>query len=552
MLRRTLSLAALALATTAYAPGGRTLSHGAARARALTEPPAVAREFRAAWISPIPDRGLRDWPSAPGLTPDSQRTELIALLDRAQALGLNAVILHVRLAADALYPTRYGPWSSLLTGKSGVAPKPAYDPLAFAVQAAHARGLQLHAWFNPFRAALPDVKGPLAKMAPSHVTRVHPEWIRRYGTQTWIDPGDPAARAWALDAILDVVRRYDVDGVHVDDYFYPYRESRIITRRVHGRRVRERRDIAFPDSRTWKKYGQAKGFTDRDAWRRSNIDSFVQALYTRVKAIRPSVVVGISPFGIWRPGSPPGITGLDAFGEIYADSRRWLAQGWVDYLAPQLYWPLDGTENRFRLLDAWWREQNPQGRYIWPALYSAHVFGDQDRWPPSEIAAQVAEIREARIGSTDVPGHIHFRLSALLADGGVLGAQLAPLYAEPALPPSYPWLGSTTPASPRLSVLTGDGPPSLTIVPGDSLGVRWWLVQTRAPSGAWTAALRPAGAAHVTLDGGIDEIAVTAVSATGMTSAPAVAAADADSGSSLGAALPSDGVVRRPGRTSGL
>src|SRR5581483_2767785 len=148
----------------------------------------------------------------------------------------------------------------------------------------------------------------------------------KYGTQTWIDPGDPAARKYVLETILDVVKRYDIDGVHLDDYFYPYRESRVITRRVHHRRVRERREIEFPDDKTWKKYGKRAGWTDRDAWRRANIDDFVQALYAGVKAIRPSVLVGISPFGIWRSGSPPGVTGLDAYGEIYADSRKWLEQ----------------------------------------------------------------------------------------------------------------------------------------------------------------------------------------------------------------------------------
>src|SRR6185437_10439292 len=201
---------------------------------------------------------------------------------------LNAVLLHVRMAGDAMYPTTYAPWSAALSGTSGVGPSPPYDPLAFAVTEAHARGLQLHAWFNPFRARLP---GSTARMAASHVTRAHPDWVRRYGAQTWIDPGNPAARAYVLATILDVVRRYDIDGVHIDDYFYPYRESETITRRVRGRRVRTRRQIDFPDNTTWKKYGKAKGFTDRDDWRRANVDSFVHALYTGVKAIKPWVIV---------------------------------------------------------------------------------------------------------------------------------------------------------------------------------------------------------------------------------------------------------------------
>src|SRR6185437_5374304 len=162
--------------------------------------------------------------------------------------------------------------------------------------------------------------------------------------------------------------------------FYPYREARTVTRRVRGRRVRTRVDIQFPDNATWAKYGKAKGFTDRDAWRRANIDDFVERLYTGVKAIRPTMVVGISPFGIWRPGNPPGITGLDSYAEIYSDSKKWLAEGWLDYLAPQIYWEVGSTEDRFRALDAWWRTVNPMQRPIWPGLYTSHVFGGRDAW----------------------------------------------------------------------------------------------------------------------------------------------------------------------------
>ena len=188
-----------------------------------------------------------------------------------------------------------------------------------------------------------------------HVTRTHPDWIVRYGSQTWIDPGNPAARKYVLETILDVVKRYDVDGVHVDDYFYPYRETRTIVRRVKKKRVRVTREIAFADTKSWQRYGAPKGWTNRDSWRRANIDDFIRSLYQGVKATKPTVLVGISPFGIWRSGTPAGVTGLDAFSEIYADARRWLTEGWVDYLAPQLYWEVSGVQDRFRALDAWCR-----------------------------------------------------------------------------------------------------------------------------------------------------------------------------------------------------
>jgi uncharacterized lipoprotein YddW (UPF0748 family) len=486
-------------------------------------PPVVPREFRAAWMTPIWDRGFRDWPSSPNMTPDEQRAELRRTLDQAVAVGLNTVIVHVRLAGDALYPTTYAPWSVFLTGKSGVGPQPPYDPLAFAIEEAHARGLQLHAWFNPFRAMLPQFAG---KAAPSHVTRTHPEWIRKYGTQTWIDPGDPAARQFVLATILDVVKRYDLDGVHLDDYFYPYRETETIVHRFRRKRSREVREIPFPDDKTWKKFGRNEGYKDRDAWRRDNIDQFIEALYKDVKAIKPTVLVGLSPFGIWRPGNPPGITGLDAFAEIYADSRRWLQNGWVDYLVPQLYWELDGAQDRFRALDAWWRRENVRGRHIWPGLYTSHVYGGRDVWPMGEIARQVEAIRESRIGSSAVPGHVHFRLAALFADNFRLASTLAGDYRERALVPAFPWLDARVPAAPQVSLVAGDGATNFTVAPGDTARVRWWLIQTRGRNGNWTTNLREAGegklsaAALGTSDP--DEVAVSAVSPTGVSSAPTI------------------------------
>ncbi len=489
----------------------------------LALPPAVPREFRAAWVSPIYDRGFRDWPSSPGLSPDAQRAELDKLLDDAESIGLNAVILHVRVAGDAFYPTKYAPWSVLLSGQSGVGPSPSYDPLAFAVQAAHARGLQLHAWFNPFRAALPGVPG---RAASTHVTRQHPDWVVKYGTQTWIDPGNPAARKYVLETILDVARRYDVDGIHLDDYFYPYRESHTYTRRVHKKRVRVTEEIAFPDARSWKRYGVARGFTDRDAWRRANIDDFVQSLYAGVKAIKPTMVVGISPFGIWRPGSPSGVTGLDSFSEIYADSKRWLAQGWVDYLAPQLYWQVDGVQDRFRALDSWWLGENPMKRFVWPGLYTSRVFGGLDSWPTDEIETQIATIRDARTGTAEAPGHVHFRLSALLADNERVARSLADEYAQRALVPAFTWLGASPPPAPSLATTSSTA--GVSMISGDGIAPRWWLIQVRGAGGAWSTRIQPGDATQLAVESmpasSPDEIAVTAVSATGVESEPAVIA----------------------------
>jgi uncharacterized lipoprotein YddW (UPF0748 family) len=448
--------------------------------RHLANVPFVPREFRGAWVSPLSDGRHADWPSSPYISADSQKKELTALLDHAKALHLNAIVLHVRTAADALYRSSTVPWSAFLTGTSGK--DPGYDPLAYAVEQAHARGLQLHAWFNPFRAMLPNFAG---RAAPNHVTRTHPDWIRRYGTQTWIDPGIPAARRAVLDAIVDVVTRYDIDGVHLDDYFYPYRESETITKRVHHRRVRIHRDIESPDSKTFAKYGA--GWSDRAAWRRANIDTFIHDLYHSVKTVKPWVVVGISPFGIWRSGVPSGITGLDAYGEIYADSRQWLQKGWMDYIAPQLYWPLDGDQHRFAVLGAWWYTQNDQSRYIWPGIATMNVHSG--RWSASEISAEIDTLRAQAAAASMPPGHIHFRMGSF--DDMEFPANWSQAtYPTDALVPAFPWLDARVPAAPYAVDLDSVFVPGhvlrrIVLSAGDTTPIAWWLVQRQTRDGVW-------------------------------------------------------------------
>jgi uncharacterized lipoprotein YddW (UPF0748 family) len=278
--------------------------------------------------------------------------------------------------------------------------------LAFAIDEAHKRGLQLHAWFNPFRANPPRRNGT----ASSHVTKKHPGWIVKYGRQTWINPGIPAARASVLASIYEVVEKYDIDGVHMDDYFYPYREDGA---------------GEFDDPLSWAKYGKKEGYTNRNDWRRDNVNKFVKALYQGVHARKPWLPVGISPFGIWKSGVPDGVTGLNAYTEIFADARLWLEKGWLDYIAPQLYWPMNGAQQRFTKLLDWWHTQNPKNRYIWPGL--APFLAHRADWPTNEIKNQIAYARAH--GSN---GHIHFHMGSALARG--------PFYDDVALPPLYPWL----------------------------------------------------------------------------------------------------------------
>jgi len=431
-------------------------------------------------MSPISDGRHADWPSSPWISADSQKKELTALLDRAKALHLNAIVMHVRTAGDALYASPTVPWSAFLTGTSGR--DPGYDPLAYAVAQAHARGLQLHAWFNPFRAMLPNFRG---RAAANHVTRTHPEWIRRYGSQLWIDPGIPAARQAIIDAIVDVVSRYDIDGVHLDDYFYPYLESETITRRVHRRRVRIHRDIEFPDAKTFARYGA--GWDDRAAWRRANVDDLIHTLYQSVKAAKPWVAVGISPFGIWRSGVPGGITGLDAYSEIYADSRRWLREGWLDYIAPQLYWSLDGAQSRFTVLDAWWHTQNPQSRHIWPGIATMNV--PTGRWTADEIGAQITALRAESAAEHAQPGHIHFRIGSF--DEMMFPTNWPDLvYPTPAFVPAFPWLDARVPTAPTVVDLDsafalGCVTRHLAVTASDTIPVAWWVVQRLTGDGMW-------------------------------------------------------------------
>lgn len=380
--------------------------------------PEPLREFRGAWVATVANI---DWPSAPGLPKETQQAELISLLDRLKAVRFNAVIFQVRPACDAMYESEREPWSEFLTGTMGKSP--GWDPLEFAIKEAHARGMELHAWFNPFRALPPNPKSPVH---PRHITKVHPEWVRRYGKLTWLDPAEPGVAQHTLDVILDVVRRYAVDGVHIDDYFYPYKEKDAAGA-----------SIPFPDDEAWKRYRDSGGDLARDDWRRGHVDAFVERMYAEVKAARRSVKVGISPFGIWRPGNPSQIKGLDAYGEIYADSRRWFREGWVDYLAPQLYWRVDQTAQSFPVLLQWWAGQNGANRHLYPGVYST-------KHSAVEIEYQTRITR----GIAGASGNIHFSAKSLLAggldDGASLSFHLArSVYNEPALAPPSDWLTDT-------------------------------------------------------------------------------------------------------------
>jgi uncharacterized lipoprotein YddW (UPF0748 family) len=436
------------------------------------EPPAPAREFRGVWVATVANL---NWPSKPGLTTAQQQAELTAVLDRAVKLKLNAVLFQVRPACDALYASEIEPWSEYLSGKMGQAPAPYYDPLAFAVQAAHQRGLELHAWFNPFRARHTKA---LSLCASNHISRLRPQLVKSYGSFLWLDPGEPAAREHSLRVILDVVKRYDIDGVHVDDYFYPYPE-----------RDSSGGLLDFPDGPSWARRRARNGGPDlaRADWRRENINSFLQQLYEAIKAEKRWVKFGVSPFGIWRPGCPPQIRGFDAYDRLYADSRKWLAQGWLDYLAPQLYWPVDAPAQSFPVLLDWWAAQNPHQRHLWPGI---SVTGTEGNRPPREILNQV-RLTRAQSGAS---GNIFWSVRPILTNRQGIADLLAnELYTQPALPPACPWLGATAPPPPAFNVSPRLAAAGLKLAwePAGPEPVRLWVLQIKTGA-QWKTQILPA------------------------------------------------------------
>jgi uncharacterized lipoprotein YddW (UPF0748 family) len=330
-----------------------------------------------------------------------------------------------------------------------------------------------------------------------------------------------------LRVMLDVVKRYDVDGIHIDDYFYPYPEV-----------GPDSQPIPFPDSVSYARYQRRGGTLARDDWRRHNVDTLIQQLYVRTKAIKPWVKVGISPFGIWRPGSPPSIKGFDSYEKLYGDSRRWLREGWVDYFTPQLYWPIAQTAQSYTTLLRWWIGENVHGRHIWPG-HNANRAGS-GAWDPDELNAQIRATRSA--GAT---GDILFSMRALMPAGSVhrdsvlVGVATQPprhataaaitehlraeLYAMPALVPASPWLSRTVPRAPLTTVdRDAAGDVVLHLASAGGSAVAWWTVRARTAQG-WKIWILPASQTRlviVAVGEAMPVVVVTAVDRYGSESQP--------------------------------
>jgi uncharacterized lipoprotein YddW (UPF0748 family) len=426
-------------------------------------PPQAPREFRAAWVSTVANI---DWPTKPNLPAAQQQAEAIAILDRAKAMNLNAIVLQVRPSADSIYPSKIEPWSEYLTGTQGQAPQPWYDPLKFWVTEAHARGLELHAWFNPYRARHDNAKSPAA---PNHITKKNPAAVKRYGKFMWMDPAEESASKQTLDVILDVVRRYDIDGVHIDDYFYPYPIP--ATAEVAGNAAAldggaAKGELDFPDNPAWERYLAAGGKLDRASWRRDNVNRLIESMYKGIHSEKSWVRFGISPFGLPRPDlRPDGISGFSQYDKLYADAELWLQNGWLDYFTPQLYWPIAQKAQAYDVLLDYWISQNNKGRHMWPGLFTSRIGSATRGYEPEEVLEQIKVTRER----PNATGHVHFSMAALMQNRKGITDQLKSThYATPALVPATTWLGSGKPGKPKVLADHKKGAVKLELVAGTS------------------------------------------------------------------------------------
>lgn len=382
-------------------------------------------EMRAAWIATVDNI---DWPAKGVTDPEQQKLQFIQLLDELEVAGMNAVIMQIKPTADAFYPSQYGPWSEWLTGEQGK--NPGYDPLAFLLEEVHKRNMEFHAWFNPYRIS---IQGDINKLVADHPARLHPEWVEEYGGKLYFNPGIPEAQQFIIDGIMEVVRNYDIDAVHFDDYFYPYP--------VTG--------VDFPDTDTFNQY---KGsFTNKGDWRRNNVNTFIQNVNEAIKAEKSYMKFGISPFGIWKNKSSDQAgsetTGLESYHAIYADSKTWVEEEWIDYITPQIYWNIGYSAAAYDKLIDWW-SGIVAGKNV--HLYSGQAvyrIGTTPEWSnPEEMPNQVKYNRNFM----EVKGSMYFS-SKWFKDNalGFTDRLKNELYRYPALIPAMPWIDSEAPFAPK-------------------------------------------------------------------------------------------------------
>jgi uncharacterized lipoprotein YddW (UPF0748 family) len=409
------------------------------------DPATPKRQVRAEWIASVTNI---DWPSRTGLSAAEQQAELVRWLDEAVARRLNTVILQVRPTADAFWPSPWEPWSQWLTGTQGQ--DPGYDPLGFAVAEAHRRNLELHAWFNPYRVAM---NADPSRLRPDHPARVHPDWVVPYGGKLYYNPGIPEVRRFTEDAILDAVRRYDVDAVHFDDYFYPYP--------VAGQQ--------FDDETTYQRYGAAD-FPVKADWRRDNVNRLISELAARIAEVKPWVKFGVSPFAVWRnqatdPAGSDTTAGVQTYDDLGADTRKWVREGWLDYLVPQAYWTIGFAPADYAKVMSWWAgvvDGTGVQLYAGQANYKVGVSTQSPEWmDPAELSRHLTFNRSL----PQVGGDVYFSAKDVRANRlSHMDVVVAEHYTRAALVPVAPRRGGQAPHRPV--ILTARAAP-------DGVQLRW-------------------------------------------------------------------------------
>lgn len=386
------------------------------------------RELRGAWIATVNNI---DWPSKAGLTTAEQKQEFIEILEMHKKNGMNTIVMQVRPCADAFYPSEFELWSVWLTGEQGKAPEPYYDPLQFMIEETHKRCMEFHAWFNPYRVLMNEN----AKTSENHVTKTHPEWLLKYGKKTYFDPALPETRIFVSNVIADVVRRYDIDAVHFDDYFYPYK--------IKG--------VDFPDTLSFINHSRGFNKEQKDNWRRDNVNLIIKMLHDTIKSIKPYVKFGISPFGIWRnkKSDPRGseTMGGQNYDDLYADVLLWLEKGWIDYVVPQIYWHIGKKIADYEVLAKWWNK-NSYGRhlYIGHGIYRMDKKSKTKAWQSKkEIPRQLDLNKKLK----NIEGSIYFTTNTFKKNPRKIAQYLKKKYYKyPALVPVMYEIDSIPPSTP--------------------------------------------------------------------------------------------------------
>jgi uncharacterized lipoprotein YddW (UPF0748 family) len=420
-------------------------------------------EFRGVWIASVANI---DWPKGGMTDPAAQRADFIRILDQHQRNGMNAMIVQIRPAADAFYPSSYEPWSEWLTGEQGKAPVPYWDPLAFMIEETHKRGMEFHAWLNPYRAVQTIGK---SSIAADHITKRKPEWFLVYGDKKYFDPGNKDAQQFVVKVVRDIVKRYPVDAIHMDDYFYPYR--------IAGKE--------FPDATS---YARSGSILNKEDWRRSNVDSIILAISKAIKEEKKQVRFGISPFSVWRnqdkdPRGSDSRAGQTNYDDLYADILLWLEKGWIDYVTPQLYLEIGHDKIAYEKLLEWW-SKNAFGKHI----YIGHGIYRVDektsvKWKnPNELPNQLKLLRQ----NPNVQGSIYFSSKSFDKNPNGWNDSLQNNYYKyPALVPSMDWISKEKPAAPVLGRVVKKGEEisfSLKPLPAGKVPVKYFVIY-RFPAG---------------------------------------------------------------------